>query len=735
MTNSEPPEHQRPRPEPTPEPARPETAWPGPGEPLRPSDRIEAADSAFPRPPEPSKAPIIAGVATAIIVLAAMAFFILRDRPQPVAAIPTTTPQAPLTTLAGSTTSVTTTTGNAAAVGYEPRFESGRCRFELITDAEFECGWLTVPEDRQRPDGRQVRIHMARFTSSNPAAPRDPILYLDGGPGGSTLEPLTFTFSQVWEPLLANRDLIFFDQRGVGYSEPSLDCPEERQWAFSVLDQDLTAEQEVTAELDAIRQCRDRLIADGVDLTQYNSKASAADVADLRVALGLEEVNLLGISYGTRLASTVIRDHPEGVRSVILDSSYTPDVDLTAEAPGNFARALKELWDGCELDADCAARYPDLEQRFFALVDEFEAAPTRAPVRDFLNGGSWEVLFDGEWLLGTLFQGLYSDQVIPLLPQMIEELEERDTGTLSLLTSNTLANAEFISLGMMLSVQCHEEIPFTTPEMTAAGLVGFEEIASAFDGASNVGDFMFAACDLWQAGSATPIENEPVTSDVRTLVLAGEYDPITPPAWGASASAYLSNSQFVEFPGLGHGVSISGECPRNIVFAFLDDPNLPVDTRCLTTLPMIDFKIPGERPPELVLVPFTEEVLGTTITGVAPEDWTSVGFGVFARGESAIDQTAILQQVAPFVTPDALVSLLAGQFQMADEPEQVGTADSALGTWRLFLGDADGFLVDIAAIDLGGSSAVIVVVSDPAERDGLADDLLLPAIEAFRTDG
>jgi len=692
-----------------------------------PADRIQ---SPFDSERESNQAAVVAGLVTAVIVLIGLAIFIFSNRPEPVAAPPTTRP--PITTLATTTTSMP----GIPARPYELGFEIGPCEFSLLTDVEYECGWLTVPEDREQPgNGRRVRLHIARFASTNTSPPDDPIIYLDGGPGGATLDALQFSFNQVWLPLLADRDLVFFDQRGTGLSEPSLDCPEERQWAFSTLDQDLTAEQERRDDIAAVEQCRDRLLAEGVDLAQYNSVENAADVADIRIALGYEEVNLLGISYGTRLAATVMRDHPEGIRSVILDSTYTPDVDLTAEGPANLDRALNQLWEGCLIDTDCATRYPDLEERFYAVVQAYEETPTRAAVRDFLNGGTWDVLFDGDWIIGTFFQGLYSEQVIPLLPQLIEELESRDTGTLTLLTSNTLANSEFLSLGMHLSVQCNEEVPFSTPGEIAAGLEGFDQIADAFDGASNLGDYMLEVCAAWDAGTGSAIEDEPIESDIPTLVLAGEYDPITPPAWGASASAYLTNSTFVEFPGLGHGTTIAADCPLQIAFDFLNDPAQPPSTSCVEDMSDIDFKIPGEVSTEITLVEFTEDILDTTVSGVVPEGWESVGFGAYARAESAVDQTALLQQVAPLVTPDAVIGLLSNQFGMEAEPEQTSTRDSELGRWRLFRGDADGFSIDMAALDLDGSSAVIVLISDPLERELLLGQVLLPAIDAFRIQG
>jgi pimeloyl-ACP methyl ester carboxylesterase len=706
---------------PTPERSK-ESYYPAPeAQPVSPFD---------PEEPDPYQAAIIAGVGTAIVVLVLLAYYIFTNRPEPVTAPPDTTLRPQVTTVAPTTTGAPA----GAVPGYTPEFVTARCEFFLLTDVDFECGWLTVPEDRQNPDnGREVQIHVALFESTNPDAPDDPIIYLDGGPGGSTLDPLEFSFSQAWQPLLDDRDLILFDQRGVGFSTPSLDCPEERDWAFSVLSVELTPEEERASELAAIEECRDRLMDEGIDLAQYNSAENAADVADLRIALDLEEVNLLGISYGTRLAQTVVRDHPTGIRSVVLDSAYTPEANVISEGPANFDRALRELWEGCELDPDCNAHYGDIEERLFALVDQYEAEPTIASVPDFLGGGSWSVLFDGDWVLGTVFQGLYSDQRIQLLPQLIEELETGEMSTLTLLTSNTLANSQFFSLGMHLSVQCNEEVTFTTQADIDAGLAGFDKIAASFEGSSNLGDFMLAACDIWQAGSAGAIENEPVMSDIPTLVLAGEYDPITPPAWGAAAAEHIDGATFVEFPGLGHGASIADDCPLSIVFEFYNDPGVEPGTDCVAGMPGVDFAIAGEPPPPLALVPFTEELLGTPVSGVVPEGWTALADGTYVRGSSAVDQTAILQQLIPLVGPDELVDLFADQFNMTQGPEKTSTRESPLGTWQLYRGDAEGFSIDIAAARVGKSTALILVISDASERDQLLGELLLPAIDAFRT--
>ena len=180
---------------------------------------------------------------------------------------------------------------------YEPVFTETDCWFDL---PGVVCGYLTVPEDRGDPMGNQVELAVAIIESQSANPLPDPVIYLEGGPGGAALLGIE---SLLDHPLLADRDLIMFDQRGTGFSVPSLNCYE--------LEED---EGE-----NAVQACRDRLLDEGVNLDAYNTAATAADVNDLRLALGYEQVNLLGVSYGTKAALTTLRDFPTVIRSVVVD--------------------------------------------------------------------------------------------------------------------------------------------------------------------------------------------------------------------------------------------------------------------------------------------------------------------------------------------------------------------------------------------------------------------------------
>ena len=207
-----------------------------------------------------------------------------------------------------------------------------------------------MPEDRSRPDGPTIRLHVGVFESESADPAPDPMLYLGGGPGENSTEATSFGFQTRIEPFLATRDYVVLDQRGTGYSRPSLDCPELDSAFKEHLDEDLTREEERSLHQQAIFECHDRLLSEGVNLAAYRSAESAADVEDLRLALGYDSWNIHGVSYGTRLALTVMRDFPDGSAQrgagLDLSSAAEPVRGISRERASRFRHILRRLRRG-----------------------------------------------------------------------------------------------------------------------------------------------------------------------------------------------------------------------------------------------------------------------------------------------------------------------------------------------------------------------------------------------------
>jgi len=437
-----------------------------------------------------------------------------------------------------------------------------------------ECGYLIVPENRARADSPLIRLHVAIFRNRSGSVVADPVVHLAGGPGSSSLQVASYMFGQGLDAILEQRDFILFDQRGTGSSQPRLDCPERTSITGTLLEKGLSAAGNDQIILDAFRRCRDRLVGQGIDLSAYHSAASAADLNDLRLVLGYEKLNLYAVSYGTRLALTLLRDHPEAVRSAVLDSVYPLQVNLyTALAP-NAERAFNMFFAQCAADASCNAAYPDLRGVFYRLVDQLNIAPAGVPLS--AGGVEHKVRVDGSLLIDVLFVGLYNPGVTASMPKMIYDIAQ---GNYEILRERLALYFDTSSaLGMQMSVQCAEEIPFSVSEEAFIAAQGVSPQIASFYPASV--QPLFAVCREWTAVAPDPRENLPVASEIPALILAGDHDPITPPDWGRLAAQTLSHAYFHEFAGHGHWVTRSSRCALSMALAFWNDPTQDPNSLC-----------------------------------------------------------------------------------------------------------------------------------------------------------
>ena len=609
-----------------------------------------------------------------------------------------------------------------------PRFEPADCWFKGASAerAEVECGYLIVPEDHTQPAGPTLKLAVARFRSDSSQPEPDPIVYLEGGPGGSPLRSFMPQFDVYFGPLLKKRDLILFDQRGTGYSQPALDCPESIQQTMDMLPKNLTATQSEELSNQALLACRARLIKEGVNLAVFNSAQNAADIASLIKALNLEQINLYGISYGTRLALTAMRDVPQGLRSVVIDSVFPPQVDLYSQLPVNGARAFETLFSTCAAEPACNTAFPNLKPEFFALVDRLNQQPITMTLTLY-SGEQQVALVNGDGLIGLVFQALYSTPLIPSIPRLIIDLRDGNYALAAGLQVELLASLDKVSSGMQQSVQCSEEIPFDHSADLEAALKQYPQYgALAAKG-------QYAFCSAWGVPTADAKENQPVTSRIPTLIFSGGFDPITPPAWAALTAKTLTPSYYFNLPRGGHGASLSEECPRSILLAFLDNPTAKPDAACIdATMLKTHFAVPL-KPGDIKLTAFTEPSLG--ISGVAPDNWQKVSLGTYTPSGQLIDQTALLQQAGP-IQPSMFLNLMKTQLAQSGiktDFAETGTRAANGLTWKLYAATVSIAGIDIAIAEGDPLTYFVLLQSPIGDRAVLYTAVFLPAIDALKS--
>jgi pimeloyl-ACP methyl ester carboxylesterase len=349
---------------------------------------------------------------------------------------------------------------------------------------------------------------------------------------------------------------------------------------YEDLAEQFNAEEEKVHTLAAYQACRDRLVAAGIELIAYTSAASAADLNELRLALGYEEWNLYGISYGTRLALTAMRDFPKGIRSVILDSVVPLQIDLFASYGACSQHALDVLFQNCAAYPYCSMYYPDLEQVLHNLIAQLDAEPITVPVYDRQQERSYDVLVDGDAFTSLIVELLYMTEAIPMLPKLIYDTHQGEYQDLAGALGETFGSETRGSEGTYLSVMCNEDIPFTSLQIMEAAYADIDPILQK----PIYNDVLTGLdmCDFWPTQMPDTSENQPVTSDIPALVLSGGYDPVTPPSFGRIAAETLANATHFEFPSVGHGVVYEPRgCANKLMIAFLADPTSVLDGSCV----------------------------------------------------------------------------------------------------------------------------------------------------------
>lgn len=441
------------------------------------------------------------------------------------------------------------------------------CRLEHplgLASAEARCGVLQVPLDRTHAAGAGIGLQIAVVPALNRRTAAAPLFLLAGGPGQSAIA-LYMGLAGAFAPVHRDHDIVLVDQRGTGKSAP-LYCDYPDDWLS--LEDALPALQRATA--DCLRKY-------GGAVRYYTSSAAVADLDAVRESLGYAAIDLYGVSYGTRVAQLYIRRFPASVHAAILDGVTFPEQAIGPATPQDGERALDLIVARCAGSADCAAAYPQLRQDLDALRRRFGAETAALTLDDPSSALPLKVEFNRGMLNASLRFLSYSSAQASLLPTLIHRAAE---GALAPLAAQAIMTVRQIggqiASGMQNTVICSEDEPF----FAAAG-IDRAAIARTYQGTDQL-DALQEICKLWPRGPVDADLHSPLHSDIPTLLLSGEADPVTPPADAERAARGLTHHRLLILKGEGHGQVALGCVPR-LMARFLDTAAAEkLDASCLS---------------------------------------------------------------------------------------------------------------------------------------------------------
>ncbi len=439
----------------------------------------------------------------------------------------------------------------------------------ITTRLQAQCGSLQVPENWSAPSSKQITLHLALLPAISRSPQPDAVVLLAGGPGQAateTFSPVLAIFNQVRQ----NRDIVLLDQRGTGQSNP-LRCPPGQNGLFDPdVNPDLVLAQ--------VKTCLAQLPGDP---RYYTTLDAIQDLDAVRQALGYTRLNLIGVSYGTRLALAYLHQYPTQTRLAILDGVTPMDWSLGEGEPASAQRAIDLIFERCASEPACQNAFPHLRSEFQTVLATLKDKPVQVTLPDPTTGEPAVVDFSHQKLAETIQNIAYTPESVALLPLLIHTAFS--TGDYQLLAAQYLVfqDASFQSVddGMYLSVVCSEDVPFypTPPAAQAASYLP-DPIPQQTQ-----------ACQAWPHADLPASFKAPVHSDLPVLLLSGEADPITPPENAARAARTLSNSLQVVAPGMGHNVFFRG-CIPALVNAFVETGTIHgLNTACVAEMKPLAF--------------------------------------------------------------------------------------------------------------------------------------------------
>ena len=427
---------------------------------------------------------------------------------------------------------------------------------------QAECATWLRPLDPANPDSEQIELFIAKLPATAIDPAKDAFTVINGGPGGSSVNMLV-EYAPILRSFTRERDVIVLDQRGTGRSAP-LRCSS------------LTDEPEVYEE-DAVRAATQECLTQlEHDPRFFTTSVAVEDLEAMRVALGYEQLSLYGVSYGTRVAQQYMRQYPHAARSVVIDGVVPAEEKLGGNVAINSQQTLDKVFARCAAESACAERFPNLSADFQRLSERLRQQPVPLQLQHPVTGLATDIELAYGHLAVWIRLALYAPETTALIPLIIDQAANGQNylpvaaSALRMLHQLTTS----ITYGMHNAVVCTEDAPFYEEEE-----LDIDALEASYLG-RDMYDTLKIMCSQWPRGVLEERMKAPLRSDVPTLVLSGEYDPITPPAYGEAVMPGLSRAKHIVAPGQGHGTLPRGCIPR-LVLDFVESADeTAVDDSC-----------------------------------------------------------------------------------------------------------------------------------------------------------
>jgi pimeloyl-ACP methyl ester carboxylesterase len=454
--------------------------------------------------------------------------------------------------------------------------------------AQSDCGYVTVPEQHAQSQGRTIQLAVVRTRSTSKAPAADPLFVEQGGPGDSTIGIIADwalpTLPEL-QAVLKSRDLVFVEERGTQYSKPFLSCPE-----YDAKNISIAKGEKTYTDPGWFKVCSDRFKQQGINFNAFNTRENASDVYFVAETLNYPKFNYYGVSYGTLLGQYVIAQadkHKAKLRSAILDGVVRPDIDFNLAGGHTLSYALRNIFHSCAQDQKCAEAYPNLEQKFLAIVDQLNQKPVSLTLTTGSSKQTIVTQLDGNTFISGMIPLLlrpYSGNTSQgtSIPKYIHAASQGNFGWIAKGLSDDLESSGSSSKGMYSSVLCvransvqalpAQVMPPPYPQLVPWGI--------------REGEAVKKVCDILQADLKPPFVYE--NPQIPTLVLNGTFDPVTPQPYGEFVARNLKTAYVYTFPGLGHGSFFpppgmpATACSIKIATDFLAHPMRAPNSSCLT---------------------------------------------------------------------------------------------------------------------------------------------------------